>query len=940
MANNIRGNIKLSGKSYRAVNYQSFDATDFSPRASTPGGSVVHSDMSIYQPLMQTDFRHGMGFNWYTDVAGYQRTEGGIDTRHPGIAMLFPLPTTSLSISAVPLGFCTFKNALYVWTNSSIYKYSSSTWTIVYPGAINCLLPTSTYLFMFPDGARPKRSLTGDVDVESAAVGITNVAGANNDLVFTAKYLGPTGNLITVTYVDDVSNPNPPTVTVVDRNITIHIDAGVTTASAVKTAIEGDVFANDLISVAYRSGNTGAGTVPAMSAVTLSGGATNGRTAEYTTQQSAANSNLTFKAVTPGSAGNNITVTYQTGASAAGQEIVTVSGTDITVTLHADSTALQVLNAILSDVAAYATATTKISGDNNDLTFTAVTAGVAGNDISIIYKLGASAIGLESCSVTGSTITVTLHKNSTASHVLDVIRRTASAAALITVALATGNSGAGKIVPSTAKSSWTITTTLKNGSTVSAGSLVSVELATGNTGAGKPGAMAKMNLQGGSGTLSWIEIGVDNNAKDYRWAVIHNGRVYAGEDGNNLVHYATQTDLSDLEGTEDDPSVIKVGTGNIPTLGAIVYAGILYISKEDGLWQLAEDGTAKQVLNYSNESSSDNFRSMVVHNGYLIYPIRDRIIQWNGVRESNITPGRINDTWPYITYGRFANLVAANGYLYLSARTNETTYQEDLLCWDGVGWHKLIPLQTGNTYYVSAMDYDVVNNRLWIGRTFNTSAIEYIQFQNQSDYMNANFPYAANQYLYLSRMDAGFRRIIKSTPSVIVESDNCSSDHYLTVDYSLDGSSDFTTLGTIMTNGTVELVIPSSDNGSIEYNYIQFRIGFYTATAHRTQSPILDGFTLRFLLRPDVHYAYSFVIPAETNQTYGTVEDKRSARNISTELETLRNSKAPVSFVDIWGNAHTVYLTSFRAVSYEQEGDADNASEYVLGVQVNLLETD
>ncbi len=910
----------------------------FSPRASTPGGSVVHSDMSIYQPLLQTDFRHGMGFSWYTDVAGYQRTEGNIDTRHAGLAMLFPALKSEWNQVAGRIdGFCVFKNNAYYWGTNGVFKFATNTWSQVLTGTINYLLPTSTYLFAFPDGARPKRTSTGETDVAGYAVGVTNLAGANNDMVFTSRLSGATGNNITIAYVDDVSNPNPPLAGANGYAITVIIDAGVTTAAQIKTAIEASPSANALISVANRSGNTGAGTVPAMSALTLSGGSAVGRKADYTTQQSVANSNLKFTAVTPGTAGNNITIAYQTGATAAGQEIVTVNTTNIVVTLHADSTALQVLNALLSDVAAYATGTTKLSGDNNDLTFTAVTAGVGGNDISVVYKLGASAVGSETCSVSGNVITVTIHKNSTASHVIDVIRRTATSAALINVALATGNSGAGKVAPSSAKASWTLTTTLKNGSTASAGSLVSVELATAETGAGKPGVMAAMNLQGGSGTESWIETGVDADAKDYRWAIIHNGRVYAGEDGNNLVHYASQTDLSDLEGTENDPGVVKVGAGSIPTLGAIVYAGNLYLAKEDGLWQLAEDGNAKQVLNYSNEASADNFRSMVVHNGYLIYPIRDRIIQWNGVRESNVSPGKITDTWPYVTYGRFDNLVAANGYLYMSARTNESTYKEDLLCWDGVGWHRLSNIVT-STDITSTMNYDVINNRLWVGvyHTTTNNNVYYIQFQSQSDYMNANFPTAALQYLYLSRMDAGFRRIIKSSPSIIVEADNCAAaQQYLTVDYCKDGSSDWNNWGTVSTNGAVEIDLPSSD-GTIEYNSLQLRVGFLTSTA--TQSPILEGITLRFLLRPEVHYAWSFMIPAATDQTYGTATDKRSTRTIITDLETARDSKAPIIFKDIWGIERKVYVTSVRETVIEQEGDADNSSEYEMGIQVNLLE--
>ena len=55
------GDVKINGKWYRIDprSYQGQSVTDFSPRASTPGGSVVHSQLTLYQPLLQTDWKHG-----------------------------------------------------------------------------------------------------------------------------------------------------------------------------------------------------------------------------------------------------------------------------------------------------------------------------------------------------------------------------------------------------------------------------------------------------------------------------------------------------------------------------------------------------------------------------------------------------------------------------------------------------------------------------------------------------------------------------------------------------------------------------------------------------------------------------------------------------------------------------------------------------------------
>src|SRR3972149_2039846 len=84
------GDIVLNGNEYQIDmgSYRVRDIVDFAPRASEPGGSIIHSELGLLQPYLQTDFRHGFGFQWHEDAQGYARTDGIVDTRHGGIAML------------------------------------------------------------------------------------------------------------------------------------------------------------------------------------------------------------------------------------------------------------------------------------------------------------------------------------------------------------------------------------------------------------------------------------------------------------------------------------------------------------------------------------------------------------------------------------------------------------------------------------------------------------------------------------------------------------------------------------------------------------------------------------------------------------------------------------------------------------------------------------
>ena len=589
------GNITLGGKKFRVdvESWRDKDIVDFAPRASVPGGSVVMSDLGLYQPLVQTDWQHGFGFHWYTDAQGYLATVGNIDTRQDGLVMLMTKSTSSDTNNNAKEGFVVFNGVLYAYGAAGLRKYSGAVWSSVYAtAAVNFAINAGTYLLFCPDGVRVKKMDTSE----------------------------------TIT------------------------DAG----------------------------------------------------------------------------------------------------------LNASST-------------------------------------------------------------------------------------------------------------------------------------------------------------------------------DYRWLIIHNGFIYAGKDATNMVHYDDDPALAALEGTSADTNVIYCGIGNIPTIGAIVFAGNLYISRQDGLWHLGEDRIARRVIDFSNSVSSTNFRSMSVINGFLVFPIRDRIVQWNGARVADITPQKITDTYPYVTYGRFDNFVEHDNFLFCTARTNQSTYEEHLLCWDGVAWHKLMDLVTNGTDTVTAMGFDVQNNYMWYHVDATADATYYIPLQNNSSFPYASFPTTGTHSVLSSRLDMGFRRIKKSAASLLIEARNCSTNRYISVYYQLDGGGTWYLWDNIRQNGIIELKNPSGLK-TLEFNYMNLRFDLVTDGAD--QSPILEGYTLRFIMRPDVLWGVSFYVLAATNIQEGNQEDERTAAEIRRELFEIRNSKSPVSLIDIFGDEHIGYITSVQGstalVTYEDDQENPDIETRIL----------
>jgi len=607
------GFITLNGKNYTMDigSYRVTDIIDFAPRAATPGGSILHSELGLYQPLLQTDWRHGFGFHWYEDAMGYLRTEGRVDTRHDGIAMLFTNSTSSDTDNDVKDGFTTFNDAVWAWGDHGLRKYSGGSWSSAYSAtSVNFALSTGEYLFYCPDGARIRKVTTGDV----------------------------------------------------------HSDAG-----------------------------------------------------------------------------------------------------------------------------------------------------------------------------------------------------------------------------------------------------------------------------------------LDANSTDYKWLIIHNGYIYAGKDGSNMVHYDDNDDLSALEGDNTDTNVIYVGGGGLPTFNAFTYGGNLYISRADGIWQLGEDNVARKVLDFTSEISSSNFRSAVVHNGYVMFPVRDAILQWNGLRYSNRTPNRLTDSFPYTTYGQFDNFTVVGEYLYCTGRTNEATYTESLLCFDGIGWHRLADLITDGDGTISAMGYDAVNDYLWYHHDDGTADVTYyIEFQSLSEFPQANFPTTGTHSLISSRNDMGFRKVKKSVRSLSLEANNISysdgtggTERWLVVYYSLDGAA-FTEWGgsgsgVISADGVTDLTDPlGTGNSTIEFDQIRIRVDFETNST--TQSPILESTTMQFIMRPEEAYGHSVAIKVATHAEHGRFEDSRTAEEIITDLKTARSSEAPVVFVDPFGVSYNVYVSAIvrNAIEYHGMYEGDYDIEHIA--TVNLVE--
>lgn len=275
----VDGDIILDGVAYRIEpgSYGIVDASDWAPRGDTPGTSRSFSDLGVYQPDTQESWTRGLGYVWYDDVLGYVKTEGSVDARQAGMVQLATKTVLGSDTDAnAKYGGLNFNGAFFAWGLGGLRRFAMG-WTDIWTdGRIMGAFQNGQYIFIMPENTvrngRILKSLTGSGETGAVASLTTAMTGTNNDIKLTAMEYGTGGNAITFAYTTGAPTSTP-IVTVISNAISVQVQASVTTANQVVTALKASVPAMGLVTVALASGNDGTGTIPgALTATALTGG--------------------------------------------------------------------------------------------------------------------------------------------------------------------------------------------------------------------------------------------------------------------------------------------------------------------------------------------------------------------------------------------------------------------------------------------------------------------------------------------------------------------------------------------------------------------------------------------------------------------------------------------------------------------------------------------
>ena len=376
----------------------------------------------------------------------------------------------------------------------------------------------------------------------------------------------------------------------------------------------------------------------------------------------------------------------------------------------------------------------------------------------------------------------------------------------------------------------------------------------------------------------------------------------------DCLHFWSMADSADAEGHGvADSAAITVGSGSPGIVAIASFNGALHAARPDGVW--AVDDTvvppvARKVLDFQDEQDASNFKVFVSWRGRLYFNIKNMLYAYNGASLANVTPPTYSLDFPPLGFGGYIGSAYRGAYLYVIALNNESPASYKLLAFDGTGWFSLMNI---GTTAPSGVSFSPLLNKIFYGLT--GGALFSIRMQATTELPYAEFPhigsnYERDHYLNLSELDFGFRRVKKSFAEMDIEVYNVAAGRYVALDYSADGGPWYR-LGYTTQSGVTQFNM----SPTVQANKLDVRLDFQTSDID--QSPILRNFTLKAMVRPDVLYGHQMmVLGADQIQMLDGMQHTLSSEEQKNILETIRDSKAPVLYVDPFGIEHEAYISS------------------------------
>lgn len=436
---------------------------------------------------------------------------------------------------------------------------------------------------------------------------------------------------------------------------------------------------------------------------------------------------------------------------------------------------------------------------------------------------------------------------------------------------------------------------------------------------------------------------------------------------NNLIHYWSAVDGSDAETDTSvdsthpqydaggDPGAVEVGHRGGTVKKMVAYGDMLYAARDDGLWQVRPEGAGfvayKMDLTHIVPDTS-NFEGLVSWGGALWMTINRRLYRYTGSLLTDVTPAidaiRVP---PTNRKTRILQLASAPGFLYALASNDDVSEDLELYAYDGTAWHQLtdeLPISDtitttplggeAFTQFGPRFGLHYYNEGRQLARWYILGGDARLMTWVLPDgYSRAYVNTLITGRLDTSRFDAGMLVVPKRW-------------HRLTVRARIeDDGGTITIVPTSYRQGVIDRMPAWEidfddavwDVAAEEYSPIiktfefddtvvgnELVLTFELHSDTSAASPILYGYLLEYVPRPDAVYGYSVTLDLhDESETRDGRQAYRKAVDMAAILWQARESRTPLTFEDWTGRSARVYVSAIREqILGEREGHPTSAS--------------
>jgi len=357
----------------------------------------------------------------------------------------------------------------------------------------------------------------------------------------------------------------------------------------------------------------------------------------------------------------------------------------------------------------------------------------------------------------------------------------------------------------------------------------------------------------------------------------------------------------------------------------ISWNGDVYIGKDDGLYKCTyETGyptsgtpTITKILDFTAQADINNFHVMVEHQGDLYFSIAYGLMKYTtGGVVIVITP----DTGLNLAASQrsqYKGAVSSLNVLWVTAE-GSLDGPSSILSYIDNHWHPIVtPDRSGEMMRSIAVEPGLYGTtpRLWFGQGINVGYVK-MPTTTQRRWLWDDMDWAADGYVDLSWVDGGIRTVEKDWIEVTVDCRDVgysagSNFPYVELWWRKDEATAWSQIDTdVIATGISSKSFTTSTYSSKAQLRVKLFRGSMDGTT--TTTPQVEAIVLRYMERPDDLRAFTRTYEFSDGMNWRSGQEcKMTLAQWVTQLETLRESKEPLTWTTWWGGSYTVHIVDY-----------------------------